>query len=70
MKIRMMKLPDLCRWSLPVLGHGGLRAGTGSILGSCLAGLEPHWLPSRSEPGAHWEFPCERNALLKERGNI
>lgn len=65
-----IKLPDLCRLSPPVWGRAGLRAGTGSILGSSLTGLEPHWLPSRSEPGARWELPCVRNVLLKEKGGM
>jgi len=62
--------PHLCRWCPPVWGRAGMRAGPGSIPVSSRAGLEPRWLPSRPEPGAHWESPYGHNALLKERRNI
>lgn len=69
-KQEIKKPCDLCGWFPPVWGRGWLPAASDSIPSSSLAGLEPHWLPSRSEPGARWESLCEHSALLRRRGSV
>lgn len=69
-KQEIKKTCDLCGWFPPVWGRGWLPAASDSIPSSSLVGLEPRWLPSRSEPGARWESLCEHSALLRRRGSV
>lgn len=69
-KQEIKKVYDLCGWCPLVWGHVQLPAASDSILSSCPAALERHWLPSRSDLGAHWESLCERNALLWKGGSF